>query len=57
MTWQRSDPHAGFLFHYYSRAVPYGKGRVYTTMRVGFSLLEWTAKDRAMRCEGFPDRF
>ena len=25
--------HAGFLFHYYSRAIHYGKGRVYTTMR------------------------
>ena len=33
MTWQRSDPYAGFLFHYYSRAIHYGKGRVYTTMR------------------------
>ena len=33
MTWQRSDPYAAFLFHYYSRAIHYGKGRVYTTMR------------------------
>src|SRR5271165_7226517 len=40
MTWQRSDPYAGFLFHYYSRAIHYGKGRVYTTMRcVGFQTI------------------
>ena len=40
MTWQCSDPYAGFLFHYYSRAIHYGKGRVYTTMRcVGFQTI------------------
>jgi hypothetical protein len=52
MTWQRSDPYAGFLFHYYSRAIHYGKGRVYTTMRcVGFQTIlirgvEWATTGR-----------
>ena len=50
MTWQRSDPYAGFLFHYYSRAIHYGKGRVYTTM---LGHLWKDCQDTAMRCVGF----
>ena len=50
MTWQRSDPYAGFLFHYYSRAIHYGKGRVYTTV---LGHLWKDGQDTAMRCVGF----
>src|SRR5271166_1847915 len=50
MTWHRSDPYAGILFHCYSRAIHYGKGRVYTTM---LGHLWKDCQDTAMRCVGF----
>jgi hypothetical protein len=50
MTWQCSDPYPGFLFHCYSRAIHYGKGRVYTTM---LGHLWKDGQDTAMRCVGF----